>query len=106
MGRVEIDLRQMNGVFAGIACETNLLPSGKAIFLTGTTYSEDGKGFGKISGRATGSVRYDNIRIDKFMSYYGGGGHKAAAAVNTLPIKKLDDFIESIGKFDFYKGEF
>lgn len=103
----DIELSKMNGVCGGIACNTKLLPSGKGILYTGTTfkgmYDERETQLVKISGRATQLPRYEGVKINALMNVYGGGGHNNAAAC-VIPLERLGDFIESASKFDLYKG--
>ncbi len=104
-----IDLKKMNGVMSGIASNVKLLPGGKGIFFTGVSFNQDYEGKSqdllKISGRATDSPMYEGVKINRFMEHYGGGGHGPAAAC-IIPKDRLDDFLKSISKFDFYRGEF
>jgi hypothetical protein len=101
-----IDPRKMNGVCGGIACNTRILPGGKAVFFTGVTYdNEDGDKMIKISGRTTTSPKFEGIKINSFMENFGGGGHNNAAACN-IKYDDMNEFIEAMGKFDFYRGEF
>ncbi|MCA9459990.1 MAG: hypothetical protein KC550_05575, partial [Nanoarchaeota archaeon] len=91
MGESKIDLRKMNGVFAGLACNTNLLPGGDTIFFTGVTYDEiinnEKQEWVKISGRATECPELENAQINRLMAEFDGGGHRTAAACS-IPINR------------------
>ncbi len=102
-----VDLKKMNGVYAGLACETRLVPGGKGIFFTGVQETEiingKEKKIIKISGRATDSPKYENAHINSLMMEYDGGGHRTAAAC-VIPFEKLEEFLARAKTFDYFGG--
>ncbi|MCA9458971.1 MAG: DHH family phosphoesterase [Nanoarchaeota archaeon] len=101
----QMDIRKMNGVCAGIACNTNLLPGGNVMFFTGVTYDEtinnEKQEWIKISGRATESPQFDEAKINQLMFEFDGGGHRTAAACS-IPQEKLPEFLEKARTFDYF----
>lgn len=99
----EMPLEKVNGVFLGIAANTQILPGGKVIAFGGVPVEINGKEYVKISGRATDCSEYIDINIRSLMEKYGGGGHKQAAAC-VIPQNKLDDFLSDVEYHNFYEG--
>lgn len=88
----QIDMRKMNGVLGGLAANVRLLPKNPAIFFTACEFEGmvDGEKqkLLKVSGRYQEHPMfydpefhdYKDIHLGEFMSQFGGGGHKGAAA--------------------------
>lgn len=96
-----INLERVNGVFLGIAANSQIFPGGKVISFGGVPTEFDDEKYIKISGRVTDSNEYLGINLRSLMEKYGGGGHKQAAAC-VIPENRLEDFLYAAQRHNYF----